>query len=361
MSPDELYKYQVRGLKEYAMFMIGPDGRLLSWNSGVERLLGYTEQEWIGLHGSVIFTPPQNAEEVFETEMQRAREFGFSTDIRWHVKKDGSLFFANGFMNLITDDKGEVLGFAKIVNDETDRKRLQDALTESNIALEQFAMVASHDLQEPLRTISVMAEVVRQRYADTLCEEAGNHLAAITAASTRMRSLIQDLLAWSISATQVDRPMSVALDEDLEAAVSHLSEAIAESGGNITHDALPVLAVDRGRMVRLFQNLIGNALKYRKPDVPPNVHVSAELSGSDWIFSVRDNGIGFDPQYAVSIFEPLKRLHPGSEYPGTGIGLAICKRIVEAHGGRIWATSEKGVGSTFFFTIPASLAKEASG
>jgi len=222
-------------------------------------------------------------------------------------------------------------------------------------------MVASHDLQEPLRTISVMAEVVRQRYADTLCEEAGNHLAAITAASTRMRSLIQDLLAWSISATQVDRPMSVALDEDLEAAVSHLSEAIAESGGNITHDALPVLAVDRGRMVRLFQNLIGNALKYRKPDVPPNVHVSAELSGSDWIFSVRDNGIGFDPQYAVSIFEPLKRLHPGSEYPGTGIGLAICKRIVEAHGGRIWATSEKGVGSTFFFTIPASLAKEASG
>jgi light-regulated signal transduction histidine kinase (bacteriophytochrome) len=144
----------------------------------------------------------------------------------------------------------------------------------------------------------------------------------------------------------------VALDEDLEAALSHLDQAIRESGASVTHDPLPTLEVDRGQMVRLFQNLIGNAVKYRKPDVPPAIHISAQQKGEDWVISIRDNGIGFDPLHASKIFEPFKRLHTADEYPGTGVGLAICRRIVQAQRGRIWAESQPGEGATFCFTLP---------
>ena len=353
MRPDELYRHQVRSLEEYAMFMIDPHGKLLSWNAGVQVLFGYSEEEWLGKHGSVIFTPPEKAEEIFETEMKNARESGFSTDIRWHLRKDKTDFFANGFMNAIRDDRGELIGFAKIVSDETARKHLQDSLTESNEALEHFAQAASHDLQQPLRTMRSFSELLRRKFSGSLDEEAEQYLAFIASAAARMELLVRDLLAYSQNATEIDRPLSVALDEDLEAAISNLSQAIAESQAVVTHDALPSLPVDRGRMVRLFQNLVGNALKYRKPDDPPRVHVGAERSGAEWVFSVRDNGIGFDSAHASKIFAPFKRLHGPNEYPGTGIGLAICSRIVKAHGGRIWAKSEPGRGSTFFFTLPA--------
>ena len=265
MQHDELYRYQVRELKEYAMFMMDPRGTVISWNAGVESLFGYPEADWLGKHGSIIFTPAEKAEEIFKTEMENARRYGFSTDIRWHLKKDKTQFFANGFMNLVTDDKGEVLGFAKIVSDETVRKQLQDSLTESNSALEQFAYAASHDLQEPLRTMATYSELLKQKYIGKLDPEAEQLLSFIVNAAARMKSLVGDLLEYAYNATELDRPISVALDEDLETAITHLSQAITESGAVVTHDALPCLAVDRGRMVRLFQNLVGNALKYRKP------------------------------------------------------------------------------------------------
>lgn len=353
MQPDDLYRFQVRELEEYAMFMIDPHGNLLTWNAGVQSLLGYSEEEWLGRHGSIIFTPVEKAEEIFETEMRNAREHGFSTDIRWHVRKDKSEFFANGFMNLVKDDDGKIVGFAKIVSDETTRKHLSDSLTESNSALEQFAYIASHDLQEPLRTIGSFSQLLKKKYAGKLDQEAEQYLSFLVSAAERMRLLVADLLAYAQNATEVDRPLSVSLDEDLETAITHLSHAIHESGALVTHDALPTLPVDRGRMVRLFQNLVGNALKYRKSVEAPIVHVGAELKGSEWMFSVRDNGIGFDPKYASIIFQPFQRLHGPEEFSGTGIGLAICSRIVKAHGGRIWAESTPGVGSTFFFTIPA--------
>jgi len=168
-----------------------------------------------------------------------------------------------------------------------------------------------------------------------------------------MNTLVQDLLLYARATTEENRPPSVALDEDLEAAITHLNQSIEESGASVTHDPMPTLPVDRGQMVRLFQNLVGNALKYRKPDQRPKVHISAEQQRAEWVFSVRDNGIGFDPEHASTIFTPFKRLHTAEEYPGTGIGLAICKRIVQAQGGRLWAESQEGEGATFFFTLPA--------
>jgi light-regulated signal transduction histidine kinase (bacteriophytochrome) len=152
--------------------------------------------------------------------------------------------------------------------------------------------------------------------------------------------------------TEIERPSSIALDEDLEAALTHLDDAIKESGASVTHDPMPTLAVDRGQMVRLFQNLIGNAVKYRKPNQPVRVHISAVQTGTEWVISVRDNGMGFDSKDAAAIFAPFKRLHSASEIPGTGVGLAICRRIVQAQGGRIWAEAEPGEGATFSFTLP---------
>ena len=348
----DLYRMQVRELRNYAMFMLDPQGIITSWNAGVEQLLGYSEKEWIGQHASMIFTPAEKAAEVCESEMQRAQEIGSATDIRWHRHKSGTEFFANGLMNALRDEQGALIGYAKILSDETARKQLQDSLTESNTALEQFAYVASHDLQDPLRTMKMYAQLLTGKYRGKLDSEADKFLVFITAAALRMSTLVTDLLAYARLTTENERPCSVSLDEDLEAALTHLEQAIQESGASITHEPLPTLPVDRGQMVRLFQNLVGNAVKYRKPDNVPMVHISAEQKGAEWVISIRDNGIGFEPEFASAIFLPFKRLHSDDEYPGTGVGLAICRRIVQAQGGRIWAESVPGEGTTFSFTLP---------
>jgi PAS domain S-box-containing protein len=348
----DLYRMQVRELCGYAMFMIDPQGILRSWNAGVEHLIGYSEEEWIGKHASVIFTPEERAVDVCESEMRLAEETGSATDIRWHRHKNGAEFFANGFMNAVRDEQGVLIGYAKIMSDETARKQLQDSLTESNSALEQFAYVASHDLQEPLRTMSAYAQLLTNKYQGRLDGEADQFLSFLLSASARMTALVRDLLAYARLTTEEARPSSIALDEDLEAALTHLDQAIKESGASVTHDPMPTLPVDRGQMVRLFQNLVGNAVKYRKPNVPSKVHISAEQKGAEWVISIRDNGIGFDPKHASTIFAPFKRLHTAEEYPGTGVGLAICRRIVQAQRGRIWAESQPGEGTTFHFTLP---------
>lgn len=352
LADADLYRMQVREMRNYAMFMLDPQGFIRSWNAGVEHLLGYCEPEWIGQHASMIFTPAEQAVEVCESEMLLARDRGCATDIRWHRHKDGTEFFANGFMNAVYDEEGVLIGYAKIMSDETARKQLQDSLTESNSALEQFAYVASHDLQEPLRTMGAYAQLLTNRYRGKFDADADQFLDFIVVAAARMGTLVQDLLAYARLTTEVERPTSIALDEDLEAALTHLDGAIKESGATVTHDPMPTLAVDRGQMVRLFQNLIGNALKYRKPDEPVKVHISAEQKGGEWVISIRDNGIGFDPKQASKIFAPFKRLHTADEYPGTGVGLAICRRIVQSQGGRIWAESMPGDGAIFSFTLP---------
>jgi PAS domain S-box-containing protein len=191
MQAADLYRLQVRELRGYAMFVIDPQGILTSWNAGVEHLIGYSEEEWIGEHASIIFTPEERAVDVCESEMRLAQETGIATDIRWHRHKNGTEFFANGFMNALRDEQGVLIGYVKIMSDETARKQLQDSLTESNSALEQFAYVASHDLQEPLRTMSAYAQLLTNKYRGKLDADADQFLNFLVSASARMSASLR--------------------------------------------------------------------------------------------------------------------------------------------------------------------------
>ena len=235
---------------------------------------------------------------------------------------------------------------------EEDIKHANNSLLKANEELGQFAYAASHDLQEPLRNISLYSQLLARKFEQIVDPEAQSFLQYVVDGSQRMRELISDILAFSQAqhSNLVLRPAS--LDHVLSIALANLQAAIRESGATITHDALPLLTVDAGRIAGLLQNLISNSIKYRKLDQPPRIHISAEKTGEEWTFAVHDNGAGFEPQYADQIFGIFKRLH-GRDLPGTGIGLAICKKVVETHGGRIWAESTPRVGSTFFFTLPA--------
>ena len=225
-------------------------------------------------------------------------------------------------------------------------------LSRSNDELRQFAYVASHDLQEPLRTVASYAQLLAKRYRGKLDEDADEFIRYMVEGVTRMHNLLNDMLAYSRVTETKDKPLLPANTETvLQSAMLNLEASINETQAGITQSKLPTVMCDEIQLTQVFQNLIGNAIKYRSEE-PPRVHISAEREKDEWIFSVADNGIGIDPQYGERIFGIFKRLH-GRELPGTGMGLAICKRIIERHGGRIWVESQVGKGSTFRFALPA--------
>ena len=227
-----------------------------------------------------------------------------------------------------------------------------DQLASSNAELEQFAYVASHDLQEPLRMIASYTQLLGRRYQGKLDGDADKFIGYAVDGARRMQDLINDLLTYSRVGRRGERIADVNSSSSLDAALANLGAALQESGAVVTRDPLPTVRADRARLTQVFQNLLGNAVKFRHPEIAPAVHVSAIRQEEEWIFSVRDNGIGIAPEHRDRIFLIFQRLHTRDEYAGTGIGLAICKKIVETHGGRMWIESEPGQGTTFYFTIP---------
>jgi len=339
-------------------------GRFIHFNPAAERILGrgpsdapadqWSDHYGVFLPDGTTPYPPENlplaramrGELVVEAELF----------IRHPARPVGARVSVNGGPVL---EEGEVHGGVVVFRDETERKendarlrRYTEALAKSNAELQQFAYVASHDLQEPLRMVRSYAQLISEQYKGRLDAEADEYLEFLVDGARRMQQLIADLLAYSRVGTQGRELEPTDCNDVLGDALRNLEFAIEESGARVTHDPLPTVRGDAPQLVRLFQNLVGNAVKFRG-DAPPTVHVSVRRMGGEWEFSVADNGIGIPERALDRVFEIFHRVHGRSEYAGTGIGLAICKKTVARHGGRIWVRSTEGVGSTFFFTLTA--------
>jgi PAS domain S-box-containing protein len=480
-SEDQL-RILIEGVQDYAIFMLDPQGTVVSWNAGAERIKGYKADEIIGQNYSRFYPQEDIALGKPEEALRIAAASGRTETESWRVRKDGSRFLANFVITAARNSSGTLLGFSEISRDVTERQETEakyrglleaapDAmvvvnqageivllnlqaekqfgyhrdelvgqrvkniipegfaerliadgtrtaaealaqqigtgidllgrrkngsdfpieimlsplesadgilvtaairditerkksdefllktvgeLKRSNDELEQFAYIASHDLQEPLRMVASYTQLLAKRYRGRLDSDADEFIAYAVDGSNRMQQLIEDLLAYSRAGMDGRALQKISSDRSLQKALANLRLTIEETGALVTHDSLPDITTDDTQLTQVFQNLVGNAIKYRSAEVP-RIHVSAAANGSnEWIFSVRDNGLGIDPKYFARIFVLFQRLHGRDEFDGTGIGLAICKKMLERLGGRIWVESqpEQEKGSTFHFALP---------
>ncbi len=333
------------------------DGTIKSWNVGAEKIFGYSESEMIGRNISVIAPHDQKSEiqEILQQISQGERIHHYETK---RIGKDGQTLDISLSISPIIDDSGRITGAATISRDITKQKEYEEKLREiahdlkiRNDELEQFAYVASHDLQEPLRMVASYVQLLKRRYEGKLDDDADEFIDYAVDGANRMQLLINDLLALSRVSTRGKPIQETDSESVLEDALHSLQFQIEESGAAITHDPLPEVFADASQLGQVFQNLVSNAIKFQGEE-QARIHISASREGDEWLFSVKDNGIGIKEEYFDRIFVIFQRLHSRADFPGTGIGLAICKKIVERHGGRIWIESKPGAGSTFYFTIP---------
>jgi PAS domain S-box-containing protein len=352
-----------RGLLEAApdaMVVVNATGEIVLLNLQAERQFGYRRDELVGQKVKNII-PEGFAERLIADDLRTAadalaQQIGTGIELSAR-RKDGSDFPIEIMLSPLESTEGILVTAA--IRDITERKKSElqlvktvGELKRSNDELQQFAYVASHDLQEPLRMVASYTQLLAKRYKGRLDSDADEFIAYAVDGSNRMQGLIQDLLAYSRAGTNGNALHEISSEKALKDALANLRATIQESGAVVSHDSLPVITTDDTQLTQVFQNLVGNAIKYRSAEVP-RVHVSVTKNGgNEWTFSVQDNGLGIDPQYFERIFVLFQRLHGREEFKGTGIGLTICKKIVERLGGRIWVESQPEKGSTFSFALP---------
>jgi PAS domain S-box-containing protein len=334
------------------------DGRITSWNRGAERLFGYAAEEMLGRPLEMLIPPEQRHEELSIAERIRDGETLSHYESRRRAK-DGRIIDVSLRISPLRNARGVVIGASKIARDITERKQAErelarraEALARSNAELEQFAYVASHDLQEPLRTVASYTQLIARRQGEQGDPRSAEYAAFITTGVRQMQELIEDLLAYSRVGRRGQTPEPVDLNAVMKAVLANLAAAMADSKGEVAFEPLPTVPGFEAQLTQLLQNLVGNALKYHS-EAPPRVRVSCRSAPGGWQISVADNGIGIDAAHFEKIFVIFQRLHSRDRYSGTGIGLALCRKIVNLHGGHIWVDSAgPGKGSTFRFTLP---------
>ena len=336
-----------------AIFVHDQKGRFLDVNRRACESLGYRRDELLGMGIlDVEIQPPSDHMDDFLAQLPDNEAVTLSNCM--HRRKDGSVFPAEVRLRRVS--LGDRVVVVALAHDMSEHRAAQEALERSNAELQQFAYVASHDLQEPLRTVTTYVQLLERRYAADLDDSGRDAMGFVVDASKRMRNLIQDLLAYSRLESHSAEMGLVDGSDALIAALANLESAVEDAEADISRTDLPTVLADEAQLTSVFQNLIGNAIKYRDPERPLLIHVGAEAAGREWMFFIRDNGIGIDPEYADRVFRLFQRLHTHEAVEGTGIGLTLTKKIVERHGGRIWLESEFGKGATFFFTLPRAAA-----
>jgi PAS domain S-box-containing protein len=352
-----------RGLLEAApdaMVVVNQGGEIVLLNVQAEKQFGYRRDELVGQKVKNII-PEGFAERLIADGTRTAAEalaqqIGTGIELTG-LRKDGSDFPIEIMLSPLESSEGILVTAA--IRDITERKKSEEHLVKtvgelkrSNDELQQFAYVASHDLQEPLRMVASYTQLLAERYKGRLDSDADEFIAYAVDGSNRMQGLIQDLLAYSRAGTNGKALREISSEKALNEGLANLRATIGESGAVVTHDWLPAITTDSTQLAQVFQNLIGNAIKYRSDKIP-HVHISAAKNGDhEWVFSVQDNGLGIDPQYFDRIFVLFQRLHGQAEFKGTGIGLAICKKMLDRLGGKIWVKSQLEKGSTFYFSLP---------
>jgi PAS domain S-box-containing protein len=361
LVPDSWYRLLVESVRDYAIFHLDPEGNVLSWNAGAERLKGYSADEIRGRHFSLFYTPEDLAAGKPERELREATEAGRCEDEGWRVRKDGSRFWGIVVITAMRDGDGRLMGFAKVTRDLTGRKRLEEtqrALTErlqlANRELEAFSYSVSHDLRAPLRALAGFSEALLEDYADRLDDQARHYLDRIRAGAARMGRLIDDLLRLARLSRAAMSRERVDLGELARHALEQVRAAEPERRVELDAPGDLLAAGDPQLLGAMMENLLGNAFKFTRSRATAKIEVGAQRDGGEPIYYVRDNGVGFDMKYANKLFQPFQRLHSAAEFEGTGVGLALVQRVVERHGGRVWAESCVDEGATIFFTLGTS-------
>lgn len=343
------YRVLLEALPQF-VWAADPDGRLTFVNQRFIEFTGISGDALLDGGWMVALHPDEIQRATEEWHYSRTNGEILESEYRFRRGSDGVYCWHLSRAIPLYSEDNKISRWICSITDIDLMKQAEATLIRSNEELAQFAFAASHDLQEPLRTIATFTQLLSRRYRDKLDRDAHDYIEFVVEAAQRMSSLIHDLLSYAQVTTE-DVPLRwTPASAIVDAALQNLSSKLNETQAKVTRDELPDVMADSAQLIQVFQNLVGNAIKYRRQDAP-QIQIRAKEEGGYWIFSVEDNGQGFDPRYSDRIFAVFKRLH-GREVPGTGIGLSICKRVIQRHGGRIWAESEPGKGSKFFFTLP---------
>jgi PAS domain S-box-containing protein len=367
---EERFRLLVESVKDYAIYMLDPQGRIATWNAGAERIEGFRADEIIGEHFSRFFTPEDREARKPELELKAASDDGRFEAEGWRVRKDGSRFWADVVLSAVCDESGQLCGFSKVARDATERKQAEEEIRQLNASLEQrvlertaqleaanqeleaFSYSVSHDLSAPLRHIAAYVEILESEAAGRLDESSKQHLQTIADSATQLGHLIDALLAFSRMGRSEMRQQKVSLGILVKEARRELHRDIEGRDIEWRIGALPEVQGDALMLRQVIVNLLSNALKYTRTRDQAKIEIGLKDTEQETVVFIRDNGVGFDPNYVDKLFGVFQRLHSTSEFEGTGIGLANVRRIIHRHGGRTWAEGAIEGGATFYFSLP---------